>query len=268
MGQILFEKKGYKGYIILNRPEKLNALTMDMYREIGGILDEIEKDPDIRVVIMKGNGKCFSAGYDLSQEAPNPDFEAFADRKETEEANANRWKIWHSNKVYIAQVHKYCLGGACELVLPCDFIYGDDDLKIGEPEIQFGTFPGFLMIPWVTGLREAKELLLRGAKFSGKKAAEIGLITRSFPMENLEEEVEKLADEMIQLPVNAVALQKMGINRAFEIMGMKQATDNWEDLTMLYHFTETEETRQFNEIVDEKGVKAALAWREELFSDK
>lgn len=265
--QVLFEKKGYKGYIILNRPEKLNSLTMDMYREIGLILDQIENDPEIRVVIMKGNGRCFSAGYDLSQEAPNPDFDAFEDRRETELSNANRWKIWRSNKPFIAQVNKYCLGGACELILPCDFILGDDELVIGEPEIQFGTYPGLLMIPWVCGLRQAKELLLLGSKITGKKAAEIGLISRSYPADKLEEEVEKLADELIRLPQNAIALQKRGINRAFDIMGIRQACESWEDLTMLYHFTETEETRKFNEIVDAEGVKAALAWREKYFSE-
>lgn len=265
MAQVLFEKKGYKGYIVLNRPEKLNALTMDMYREIGKILDEVEKDDDVRVVILKGNGKCFSAGYDLAGVAPEVNFDAFKDRKDTELSNANRWKIWNSTKPFIAQLNKYCLGGACELALPCDFILGDDELIIGEPEIQFGTYPGFLLIPWVCGLRKAKELLLLGSKITGKEAAEIGLISRSYPADKLEEEVEKLADELLMIPQNAVKLQKKGINRAFEIMGVRQACESWEDMTMLYHFTETEETKKFNEIVDEKGAKAALAWRKSLY---
>lgn len=260
---VLYEKRGRKAYIILNKPEKLNALSMDMYRKIGTILDEIEEDDDIRVVILKGNGRAFSAGYDISQEGDIP---ILQEKREIEVSNSNRWKIWNSRKPFIAQLHKYCLGGACELALPCDYLIGSEDLLIGEPEIQFGENPAFLLIPWVCGLRKAKELLLTGEKISGKEAAEIGLITRAFPEEKLEEEVEKLADKLIKISPPALYMQKMGINRAFEIMGLKSSLDTWVDLALYFKVLKTDEVIEFNRIVSEKGVKAALAWRDEYFN--
>ena len=100
MEQVLLEKKGHKAYLILNRPEKLNALSMDMYRRIGRLLDEIEADDEIRVVILKGNGKAFSAGYDLGQD--ESDITILKERKEIGVSNDNRWKIWNSSKPFIA----------------------------------------------------------------------------------------------------------------------------------------------------------------------
>lgn len=266
MEQVLLEKKGHKAYLILNRPEKLNALSMDMYRRIGNLLDEIEADDEIRVVILKGNGKAFSAGYDLSQD--ESDITILQERKEIGVSNDNRWKIWNSSKPFIAQLHKYCLGGACELALPCDYLIGADDLLIGEPEIQFGENPAFLMIPWVCGLRKGKELLLTGEKITGKEAAEIGLITRSYPEEKLEEEVEKLADKLIKISPPALFMQKRGINKIFETAGMRTSLESWVDLALYFKVLKTDEVIEFNRIVDEQGLKAALAWRDEYFSKK
>lgn len=262
--EVLYEKKGRKAYIILNRPEKLNALTMDMYRAIGEVLDEIEKDDEIRVVILKGNGRCFSAGYDIASEVA--DEPLLVERSELGVVNANRWKIWNSTKPFIAQLHSYCFGGGCELALPCDYLLAADSLVIGEPEIQFGENPAFLMIPWVVGLRKAKELMLTGEKISGQEAADIGLVTRVYPADELEQEVEKLADKLIKISPPALQIQKMGINRAYEIMGMKTALDSWVDWSLLFKVLKTDEVIQFNKIVDEKGVKAALAWRDEYFA--
>lgn len=264
MEQVLLEKKGHKAYLILNKPEKLNALSMSMYRRIGKLLDEIEEDDEIRVVIIKGNGRAFSAGYDLSEDAR--DIPILQERKEIDISNANRWKIWNSSKPFIAQVHKYCLGGACELVLPCDYVLGTEDLLIGEPEIQFGENPAFLMIPWLVGVRRAKELLLTGEKITGKEAAEIGLITRAYPEEQLEDEVEKLADKLIKISPPAMFMQKRGINKVFETAGFKTSLDSWVDLALYFKVLKTDEVIEFNKIVDERGLKAALAWRDEYFT--
>ena len=262
---VIFEKDGYKARIILNRPEKLNAVNMEIYKRVGEILDEIDQDPDIRVVIMKGNGKAFTAGYDIGDTTGNPTMLEQLSKIE-KFANGTRWKIWNLTKPVIAQLHGYCFGGGCEMVLPCDFLIGSDDLLIGEPEIQFGENPAFLMIPWVTGLRKAKELLLTGEKITGKEAAEIGLITRAVPAEELEDYVEKLADKLIKLPAPAVYIQKRGVNRAFEIMGLNPAIDSWADMGLWMAVLKTPEVAEFNRITKEKGVKAALKWRDEQFA--
>lgn len=262
---VIYEKDGAKARIILNRPEKLNAVNMDIYKRVGEILDEIDVDSEIKVVIMKGNGKAFTSGYDIGDTAEEPGMLTQLSKIE-KYANGTRWKIWNLTKPVIAQIHGYCFGGGCEMVLACDYLIGSEDLLIGEPEIQFGENPAFLMIPWVTGLRKAKELLLTGEKITGKEAAEIGLITRAVPKEELETYVENLADKIIKLPAPAVYIQKRGINRAFEIMGMHPAIDSWADMGLWMAVLKTPEVVEFNRITKEQGVKAALKWREEQFA--
>ncbi len=261
---VKYEKYGLKARIILNRPEKLNALSMAIYKRIGELLDEIDEDPDVKVVIIKGNGRAFSAGYDIGYTAS---FEMLKQLSDIEKyANGARWKIWNLTKPVIAQLHGYCLGGACELVLPCDFLIGTEDLLIGEPEIQFGEPPAFLMIPWLTGIRKSKELLLTGDCITGIEAERIGLISRAVPADKLEEEVEKLAEKLIRIPAPAMQIQKRGINRAFEIMGLNPAIDSFADMGLWMSALKTPEVIEFNKITKEKGVKAALAWRDELYS--
>ena len=270
LGDIIFRKKGYKAYIILNRPQKLNALTHAMYNTLNGLISEIEEDPEIRVVIMKGNGNVFSSGYDISAEADqaNKGFDIIEARAMCKKTNEFRWKIWNSSKPYIAQLEKYCLGGGLSTVMCCDFLIGTEDLKIGEPEITFGAASGFMMMPWVCNLRKVKEVLMTGKRISGTEAAEIGLITKAVPADQVEAEVEALANTMVKMPSNAVALYKAGINHVYNVLGMKDAVENWDDLSILMALSQTEETKMFNQVVSEKGVKAGLKWRDEYFASK
>ncbi|MEA4847208.1 MAG: enoyl-CoA hydratase/isomerase family protein [Clostridiaceae bacterium] len=262
---VLYEKEGYKARIIINRPDKLNAVNMAIYKRVGEVLDEIDADPEVRVVIIKGNGKAFSAGYDINDTAESHD--PLHQLSNIEKyANGTRWKIWNLTKPVIAQLHGYCLGGGCEMILPCDFLIGSEDLLIGEPEIQFGENPAYLMIPWVAGLRKSKELLLTGTKITGVEAERMGLITRAVPGDKLEQEVEKLADELIKIPAPAMYIQKRGINRTFEIMGLNPAIGSWADMGLWMGVLKTPEVIEFNRITKEKGVKAALVWRDEHFA--
>jgi len=260
--EIIFEKKGHKAYIILNRPEKLNALTMDMYEAITQILEDVEKDDDIRVVILKGNGRAFSAGFDLGQEGNVPVAE---EKRECMAANINRWKIWNSSKIFIAQLHGYCIEGALELALPCDFVVAAESTKIGEPAITFGGGGCFMMVPWLVNHRDAKQLLLTGEYINGREAKEMGLISRCYPDDELETGVEELATKLAKMPTVALSTMKLGINRTYDVMGMRTAIDNWVDLLMFMTALKTPDVIEFNRIVDEQGVKAALKWRDEQF---
>lgn len=262
---VLLEKRGYKAYIILNKPEKLNAFDMDMYFTLLGYLEELDKDKTVRVVIIKGNGRAFSAGYDLKEET-NMEISPLEERASfRDSSNKARWKIWDLSKPVICQVHGYCLGGACEIALPADYIIASNNAVIGEPEIEFGAPPVFLMIPWLVGLRKAKELLLTGEKISGTDAAQMGLITKSVPIDQLEEEVEALANKLVKMPPEILYIQKLGINRQFEIMGMKTGMEIWLDYSMYFRFFKTPEVEEFGRIAAEEGVKAALKWRDDYF---
>lgn len=265
---VRYEKNGYKAYIILDKQEKMNALDPDMYRAVTNYLKEADKDKDIRVVILKGAGRCFSAGYDISAEM-NMVLTPIEEKVDIEgHANAARWQMWDMATPVICQIHGYCLGGACDLMLPADYVVTSDDCQIGSPQIQFGAAPVYLMMPWLTGLRKGKELMLTGEKIKGKQAEEYGIVTKSVPFEELDAYVEKLADKIIQMPKEILTIQKWGINKQFEIMGMKAGLDAWADYAMFFRYMVTPEIEEFSRIAGEKGTKAALKWREDYFAGK
>ena len=265
---VLYEKKGYKAYIILNKPEKLNALDGEMYQDVLGYLKEADADEGIRVVILKGAGRAFSAGYDIQAEmnlveTPMEERAGFRDG-----SNAARWKMWEMGKPVICQIQGYCLGGGCELMMPADYVISSDDCLIGEPQIQFGAASVYLMVPWLTGLRKGKELMLTGEKINGKEAEACGFITKSVPLDELEQYVENLADKLIKMPPEIISVQKWGINKQFETMGIRTGLDMWLDYTMYFRFFKTPEIEEFSRISNEKGVKAALKWRDDYFAGK
>lgn len=265
---VIYEKKGYKAYIILNKPEKLNALEGEMYTDVLGYLNEAEKDRDIRVVILKGAGRCFSAGYDITAEmntvvTPIEEKTGFQHH-----ANAARWQMWNMGKPVICQIHGYCLGGACELMFPADYVIASEDCQVGEPQVQFGAASVFLLMPWLTGLRKGKEMMLTGEKISGKEAEACGIVTKAVPADQLDEYVDNLANKLIKMPPEILAVQKWGINKQFEIMGMRTGIETWVDYSMFFRYMTTPEIEEFSRISAEQGVKAALKWRDDYFADK
>lgn len=265
---VLYEKNGYKAYIILNKPEKLNALEGEMYHDVLTYLTDAENDNNIRVVILKGAGRCFSAGYDITAEmntvvTPIEERAGFQSH-----ANAARWKMWGMNKPVISQIHGYALGGACELMMPADYVIASEDCQIGEPQIQFGAASVFLMVPWLTGIRKGKELMLTGEKINGKQAEEFGLITKAVPADQLEAYVEELADKLIKMPPEIMCIMKWGINKQFEIQGIRTGLETWVDYSMFFRYMSTPEIEEFSRISAEQGVKAALKWRDDYFAGK
>jgi enoyl-CoA hydratase/carnithine racemase len=242
-----------------------------MYRRVGQLLADLDADPDVRVVVLRGEGRAFSAGFDLGEE--------FDDRREFQRrgaewrreqvlqvANANRWRIWELSKPVVAKLQGYCLAGALELALPCDFVLASTDCQLGEPEILYGAGPAFLIVPWLVGVHRAKDILLTGRRFTGEEAAAWGLVTRAMPAAALDGEIDRLAAHLAKLPPPALKLGKTGVNRAYEARGMRTAIDGWVDTGLLLHEMETEEVKEFKRRVGQDGIKAALAWRDAWYA--
>src|SRR3954469_20868966 len=174
--------------ITLNRPEKRNALNATLRREILAATREADRDDSVRVTVIRGAGKCFSAGYDLSGD-PNAQGEPLDYNSEGEGSYmrgvTNGWmSIWDLAKPVIAQVHGYCLAGGSELATGCDLVYVADDAKIGYPAVRFGV-PDMHFHPWTLGMRTAMEMMLTGDSISGLEAAEGGWANKSFPADQL-----------------------------------------------------------------------------------
>jgi enoyl-CoA hydratase len=241
--EVLVNRSDAIGTITLNRPDKLNAFTPDMYLALGDALDELNRDVEMRVIVLEGAGRAFSAGYVVNVDSEGMTL-AERERFMRDVSNACRWKIWNSDTPVVVKAHGYCLGAAFELALPADFTIVAEDCQLGEPEITLGYGIGFLMLPWLVGPKVAKDLVLTGRRVSGMEAAACGVVTRAVPGAELDREVQTLADGLAKLPAAPMTAMKRGINRAYEARGMVSAVDSSVDLTLYLYATEGEEAQE------------------------
>jgi len=263
---IIYEKEGPLAWITLNRPEKLNAITQQMAAEILLATDKAQCDDEVRVIILKGAGRSFSAGFDLEiGEKP--------DRTEEEELQALKselhsdfdliMRFWHSPKPTIAAVHTYCLGGAMELAIACDITIAATGCRFGEPEVKFGSGAVAMILPYICGPKRAKEILLTGNdRISSEQAEAWGLVNRVVKPENLEQRAREIALVIARNDQHAVRITKQAINKTYEFGKMRNALKHALELDIAIESTETEESRQFNEILRKEGAKAAIDWRD------
>lgn len=277
---VLYEKDGGKARITLNRPEKLNALSMRLQRELNEALWEADNDAQVHVIILKGAGRAFSAGYDLTPMQSPPR------RKDSEEAYTNvyrgmasmdddiwqlerqqreRMAIWDIHKPVIAQVHGYCLAGGTDLALLCDLVVAADDAVIGFPPVRAMGSPVAHMWTYLVGPQWAKYFLLTGDSVSGRQAAEIGLVFRSVPSGALEAEVEALASKMEKIDVELLSPNKRIVNVAMELMGARTMQRLAAENDGRAH--QAPAVREFGRIAMTQGLKAALEWRDGKFGD-
>ncbi|MFW6116507.1 MAG: enoyl-CoA hydratase/isomerase family protein [bacterium] len=258
MSDIQVDRQNDTALITLNRPAKRNAITRDMYFTLQEELAALETDPAIRVLVLTGAGDDFSAGYDLSQGPYESGIRAYL----KEVSNPVLWALWEGRIPSIARIRGYCLGGACELALACDFVVATEDSIIGEPELRYGILPDFLIVPWLVPLRVARELLLMGKRFRGDRAAEVGLINRAVPAAELDSAVEQLAKRLRSMPAGALQRAKLAINRVYEIQGIRQSVEMGEELSVINNLDPDAETRQFRQVARREGLRAALEWLE------
>jgi enoyl-CoA hydratase len=263
---LIFEKRGFTAWITLNRPDKLNALRENLVRELYRALEQAEKDDDVRVVVVRGAGRAFSAGYDLDEEAKLTTGEQWRDHLDLDIRTT--MKVWEMPKPVIAAVHGYCLAGACELAMACDITVATEDAILGEPEIRFGSGPVTLIMPWVVGLKKTRELLYTGDTLTAQEAERIGMINRVVPKDKLEEEVQKLADKIAKVPPAVMRLTKVPLNRNYEIMGLRESVQYNLEASSLLNSVAVPEQVEFNKIVRERGLKQALEWRDQRYQER
>ena len=265
-----YEKKDAICYLTLNRPEKLNALNGALLAEFREALEVIEADPDIRVVILTGAGRAFSAGFDLElgPDSHDPHEMQPADWREHLKSYMDTFlMVWNLGKPVIAAVNGYALAGACELVQVCDIKLASDRAVMGEPEIRAGLGPPFLITPFSANLANAKELLLTGDTVDAYEAARIGLVSRVVPHDELMAECERIAGKISMLSEVGVRMTKISVNRALEEMGFLSSLNH--NLELMTHFDTSVslEQEEFNIIRQEKGLRAALDWRDARFKN-
>jgi enoyl-CoA hydratase len=263
---INYEINGPLALIRLDRPDKLNAINVQMVEELNDAMDKAENDPQIRVIILGGEGKAFSAGFDLDSGNESENNPEQALREELTRDFNLIMRFFDSPKPTIAAVHGYCLGGGFEIALACDLTVAADECRFGEPEVRFGSGIVALLLPWICGSKHARELLLTGANnITTEKAVGYGLINRAVPGEDLLEESIQLGMQIARNDRLAVQLTKQAINRGYTIAGMREALLQGLETDIRIETTETDESRQFNDILKTRGTKAAMKWLDDRF---
>ena len=260
---VKYEKRGQTAVITLDRPKKLNAIDAAMVSQLNLALDAAEGDDEIRCIVLNGAGRAFSSGFDLSPSEEGDAGDADALREELVRDFDMIMRFWDSPKVTIAAVHTYCLGGALEIATACDMTIASQDCRFGAPEAKFGSGIVALILPWLIGVKQAKELLLTGNdRVSARRALDLGMINKVVSEGTHLDEALKLAQTVAGNDTVAVRLTKQAINRSCDIMGLRQALKEALEFGIEVEASETPESKVFNEILKTRGTKAAIQWRE------
>ncbi len=211
--------------ITLDRPEKRNAISTVMRREIMDLLEANDLDATVRVSIIRGSGPCFSAGYDLGGDLlTEPPFHtAPGDGAWARHVTQNWFDMWDLAKPVIAQVHGYAIAGATELAQACDLVYVAEDARISYPIVRVASPPDFEYHAPLLGMRRAMEMMLTGGEMDGRVAVETGWANRAFPAEVLDDEVLDVAAQIAAVASDLAQINKRMVHRQAEIMGVRAA---------------------------------------------
>lgn len=261
-----YEVREHRAYLTLNRPDRLNAITAEMAREIGGAVAEANADDSVRVIVVQGAGRAFCAGYDLKRYAEGgeahqgPVWDPIKDFRGMKANTDHFFSLWRSAKPTIAKVHGYAVAGGSDIALSCDLVVMAEDAKIGYMPARVWGCPTTAMWVYRLGAERAKRMLLTGDTIDGVQAKEWGLVIDAVPGEELDAAVEKLAERMVGVPINQLVMQKMMINQAYDNMGL-QSTQN---LAILFDgiTRHSPEGRWFVDFAQEHGFGAAVQWRD------
>ena len=255
---ILVERRGRVVIVRLNRPEALNALNSELMGEMVATMQTLDRDPGVGCFILTGSERVFSAGADIKEMQSKSYLDMF------HEDFFAGWDGFAALRTpTIAAVHGYCLGGAMELALACDITIAAHGCRLGEPEVKFGSGIVAMLLPFLCGPKRAKELLLSGNdRVTAEQAEAWGLVNRVCDADRLVHEARALAREIARNDQVTVRLTKQAVNATLEIPRMREALEHALQLDVTIETTETDESRQFNEILRNEGARAAIAWRD------
>ena len=263
--------------ITLNRPDSLNTIVPPMPDELEAAVHEAIADRTVKVIVLRGAGRAFCAGFDFGEGFHHWDEGLTTDGqwdpgKDFAVATAQSvgpvpkfMSMWRSPKPVIAQVHGWCVGGGSDMALCADLVIASEDARIGTPYSR--VWGCYLTGMWLyrLGLTKAKELALTGRALSGREAAEIELINRAVPFSELEKTVREEAARLASLPASQLAAMKLIVNQAYENMGLASTQFLGPILDGLMR--NTPDAHQFVETAGAEGVGAAIEGRDGPFGD-
>ena len=273
---ILYSTDGPVAVVTLNRPEVLNAQNEILKDEVDEALRVADADDDVRVVIIRGAGRAFSAGHDMKQLPRDPASFGAADPSKWFEGDTEKFSefvhkilrlflnIHYAKKPSIAQVHGHVIAGGWAMASMCDLIVAADDTMIADPVVRMGsTGVEVLMEPWEVGVRKAKELLWAGEPMTAEEALRLGAVNRVVPRDSLDEETMKLAQKIALTPPGTLQATKRSINRMLDGMGWRSSHEEHTETWIANHFGD--EHKQLHAERGSLGLREFIRRRDESF---
>jgi enoyl-CoA hydratase len=267
---VTYTVDGKVGIVTLNRGDKLNAINPELKKLLVQRFHDADRDPATSVVVLRAEGRSFSAGYDIG---PSPE-------RAARKGNALAWHAsltddvklemtpWEMKKPVIASVQGHCLGGGCELMMLCDITIASDDAVFGEPEIRFSNVGPVMVMPFIIGMKRAKELIYLGDTIDAPTALQYGMINRVVPRAELNAATMAFAHRMALISPESLAHSKLALNRGAEAAGLRNALNAGLDVLAALYAARTEVGVKFDEIREKDGLVAALRWRAAQFEKK
>ncbi|HNN90682.1 MAG TPA: crotonase/enoyl-CoA hydratase family protein [Pseudomonadota bacterium] len=256
--------------LLLNRPERLNAINEEMPREIRAAVDWANQQDEIHVIVVEGAGKGFCGGYDLTQfgggqldhpcQQESVPWDPMVDYAYMKQNTEDFMSLWRSPKPTIAKVHGYAVAGGSDIALCCDLLVMADDARIGYMPTRVWGCPTTAMWTYRLGPLRAKQLMFTGDTIDGRTAADWGLANQAVPAVELEAAVLRLASRIAGVPRGHLAMHKMVVNQVLLNMGLEQS----QQLATLFDgiTRHNPEGMWFRRYAQAEGFKAAVAWRD------
>ncbi len=276
---VLYESEGRLATITLNRPEKLNALSNNLRGELMEAMRDAEANSDVGVIILKGAGRSFSAGYDLSPSRAASGDEYVDKRSKLPYTGSTHpgatqwarhvvmtnWTIWELAKPVVCQIHGHCLAGGTELASVCDFRIVAEDASIGYPPVRAMTTMDMMWAPWFLPPAKAREFAYVGDSFSGTEMWRLGWANYARPKDELDDFVVKFAERMSHIDNEMLMYSKRAVNRQYETQGIREALHSGTEIQALS--AQRAASAEWGRRVRDEGLKAALEWRDGPFRD-
>lgn len=244
--------------ITFNRPEVLNAVNSLLCTEICQALHRADHDLDVNVIVLKGAGRAFCSGHDLTQDADEPReiYGYFEHYKAEYEEFTTIWKI---TTPVIVSAHGYCIGKGFEMAMMADITIVSEEVKMGMGEARYGIPAITQTMPWFTGTKSAKEMILMGLDVYADEAKERGLVTTVCKPEDLDRVTAKAAKRLALMPRNMSKMHKSYLNRVYDTMGFTKANKDYLEILAMLGTQPVPEYERFSETTQKHGLKAALA---------
>jgi enoyl-CoA hydratase len=256
--------------ITMNRPDRMNALSHQLRAELFHALKVAERDNDINVIVIKGAGRTFSAGYDLAggnRGVEEPDFGSqYVGSGHWARYLINQyWQIWELSKIVIAQTHGYVLAGATELCSVCDLVVTTPDCQFGYPPMRAMSAPDVMWFPLLLPKRKAAEMVYTGDSITGEEAYRLGMVNYSVPAEDIDEFTDNFARRVALIPWQVNTLHKRAFQKAYELQGFRESLEI--NALMWEQFSYTDRIKEMGQLMREVPLREYLTKRDQPYND-